>query len=622
MATSTTPEELLSQLGISVVSVGREIAARCPFHTDSHPSFSMNASTGLWICLAGETKVWTWDGLVPIKELAGTTPRILSSRGWVDAPIKDFGVQRLYKIELSRTGKRKTIYATREHRWFVRGSGGKKVARTTGELRTSDRLWHRAFPVQNAGVLSPWGVAHGITFGDGWLQQGHRAASVTLWGDKDRELLKFFPLSPTCADSNPESSVTGVRVMNLPKAWKDYPDLNESPSYLLGWLAGYFAADGSVSELGHVRLNSADRKALEFVQLLCARIGITTFEIGSQNRVGKGKHPTSLYFLDFVRSSVPQDFYLLAVHRLRAQREFKYERLRWQVVSVEETNRVESVYCAVVDETHDFVLEGNILTGNCYQCGESGTMQDLVYKVSGDSSNVKDMLREVKLRKLKKKKEFEEKPEPEEVLSPYMLEALLATYERPPDWALMDRSLKLHSVETYDLRWDKGWIIPIHSPEGELWGWQFKRMKVVSNYPPGIKKSQTLFGLAQLTGSTVVLVESPLDVVRLHDQGVCAVASFGAFVSKKQIQLLKENADRVVLALDNDEEGWRQTDKIFLGLKRSLPTMKAVYPAKDPGDLSNRQIARAFGDVQRNPLRLSKGSGRDDARPSESASRS
>src|SRR5262249_27697143 len=35
------------------------------------------------------------------------------------------------------------------------------------------------------------------------------------------------------------------------------------------------------------------------------------------------------------------------------------------VVSVEPTERVEEVYCAVVPGTHCFVLEDNILTGNC-----------------------------------------------------------------------------------------------------------------------------------------------------------------------------------------------------------------------------------------------------------------
>lgn len=50
----------------------------------------------------------------------------------------------------------------------------------------------------------------------------------------------------------------------------------------------------------------------------------------------------------------------------------------WKVISVEETNRHEDVYCAVVPDSHTFTLEGNILTGNCFVEGFTGTDQDSV----------------------------------------------------------------------------------------------------------------------------------------------------------------------------------------------------------------------------------------------------
>lgn len=37
-----------------------------------------------------------------------------------------------------------------------------------------------------------------------------------------------------------------------------------------------------------------------------------------------------------------------------------------EIVSITPTNKVEPVYCAVVPETHSFVIDGNILTGNCW----------------------------------------------------------------------------------------------------------------------------------------------------------------------------------------------------------------------------------------------------------------
>lgn len=38
----------------------------------------------------------------------------------------------------------------------------------------------------------------------------------------------------------------------------------------------------------------------------------------------------------------------------------------WRVVSVERTERYEETYCAVVDGTQSFTLDGNVLTHNCY----------------------------------------------------------------------------------------------------------------------------------------------------------------------------------------------------------------------------------------------------------------
>ncbi|MGI5227041.1 DNA primase [Actinoallomurus sp. CA-142502] len=53
----------------------------------------------------------------------------------------------------------------------------------------------------------------------------------------------------------------------------------------------------------------------------------------------------------------------------------------WVVESVEESGRVEEVFCAVVDEGHAFVLEDNILTGNCFGCGEGGDAIAFIQKI-------------------------------------------------------------------------------------------------------------------------------------------------------------------------------------------------------------------------------------------------
>src|SRR2546430_16694985 len=84
---------------IALKRVGRRFMGLCPFHTEKTPSFSVNPELGAYYCLAGETRVITWDGFREICELAVTSQRILTERGrWPDAPFFSFGVQALLKL--------------------------------------------------------------------------------------------------------------------------------------------------------------------------------------------------------------------------------------------------------------------------------------------------------------------------------------------------------------------------------------------------------------------------------------------------------------------------------------------------------------------------------------------
>jgi DNA primase len=363
---------------IGLKRVGRRFQGLCPFHQEKTPSFSINPELGVFHCLAGETRVLTWDGPRAIRELAGGTHRILTEHGrWVDAPFKSFGVQRLMKITLSRNRQRKTIYATPEHRWFVKigatGHGTKHRREVTTEALVVGDTLMSSFPRLGNGAKtrpSPTGVQHGITYGDGYrLNAG---AVVNLHGHKDAQLLKWFPLNHT----RTYERVPGVfytQVCDLPAFFKDRPSLDESRSYLLGWLAGYLAADGHVSKDGTVMLNSASRADLEFVRTLCMRLSIGTYGITEQRRVGIDGVESSLFRVHFINDDLPEDLFLIDAHSERfvhARKE--YARRNWVVRAVESTDRAEEVFCAVVPGTHSFTLDDNILTGNCFGCQKSG----------------------------------------------------------------------------------------------------------------------------------------------------------------------------------------------------------------------------------------------------------
>lgn len=327
-------------------------------------------------CFASETRILTGEGTKAIGDLVGQEPEILTRNGtWKKAPVRSFGVQRLYAVRLRRQGVEKTVYATKEHRWFAqdhrkayRGQGYCEF--TTEELRPGKHRLQSTFgrSYKNRIHASPFGIAHGFTFGDGSTTSGKRNATLAnLYGQKDKALLPYFSMCPQRPGDVRKGQVSSVEVGALPNFFRELPDIKENKAYLLGWLQGYFAADGCVSK-GQVSFSSAVREHLEFVRDVCALLGIGTYGIRTEDRVVFGK-PARLFRVNLMRQSLDESFFLIPAHReafvAAGGSDVRRDDTRWKVVSVEPTDRVEEVFCASVPGNRDFVLEDNIATGNC-----------------------------------------------------------------------------------------------------------------------------------------------------------------------------------------------------------------------------------------------------------------
>ena len=114
-------------------------------------------------------------------------------------------------------------------------------------------------------------------------------------------------------------------------------------------------------------------------------------------------------------------------------------------------------------------------------------------------------------------------------------EASMAAFVKPPEYALKSRGLTLEAANKHGLKWDARrelWIIPIRHPAtGKLMGWQEKayRGRFFRNYPTGVSKSISLYGLQVYSGGDMIVVESPLDVVRMESVGITGgVATYGS----------------------------------------------------------------------------------------------
>lgn len=255
---------------------------------------------------------------------------------------------------------------------------------------------------------------------------------------------------------------------------------------------------------------------------------------------------------------------------------------------------------------------------HCFSCGYSGNAVNLVVDMldlrnrwdAPDFDAAEDWLRTFdldlgslgkRLKKIKDRFESYEGPAPKPIP---MTEARLALFVEPPEWALVARGIDCISAKTYGVLWDdeaEAWVLPIRETDThKLMGFQIKGQgnRTFMNRPTGMKKSTTFFGWNTITEdtTTVVVVESPLDAVRIFAlTGIPTVAIMGAKLSDTQINLLLR-FDVVILALDNDKAGKTAMRHFYTQARKYGISWKAFAYAnstgKDPGDLTDSQVRR------------------------------
>lgn len=184
-----------------------------------------------------------------------------------------------------------------------------------------------------------------------------------------------------------------------------------------------------------------------------------------------------------------------------------------------------------------------------------------------------------------------------------MSEARLAIYVEPPQDALESRNITEESARYYEVLWNRNtstWILPLREPHfNKLMGWQEKGTvdRTFKNRPAGLLKSKTLFGLNKQSEELAIVVESPLDCLRIHSAGFDgAVATCGAIVSEDQAKLLRYSK-KIIAAFDNpnvDAAGKKASDQMRIWARKY--GMNLFYfnygdsGKKDPGDMTNEEI--------------------------------
>ena len=148
--------------------------------------------------------------------------------------------------------------------------------------------------------------------------------------------------------------------------------------------------------------------------------------------------------------------------------------------------------------------------------------------------------------------------------------------------------------------------IPISSPDGKFFvgfvgrsveGKQFKNT-------PNLPKSKTLFNLHRAKNhSTVYVVESSFDAIRLDQCGIAAVATLGANVPKTQVELLTKNFNNVIIVPDNDSAGQDMARRIVEKMGHRASAIGLPSRFKDIGEMTDNDIEQLTSRIN-DPLLL------------------
>lgn len=166
-----------------------------------------------------------------------------------------------------------------------------------------------------------------------------------------------------------------------------------------------------------------------------------------------------------------------------------------------------------------------------------------------------------------------------------------------PYWAA--RGIAPETVAQFKLGFDpaENRVVFPHYYQGSLVGWQ-KRVtpQAVPAFPKyrnsvGFPKAETLYNYDRARDfRTVVVVESPMSVVRAHSLGFPnVVATFGAKVTAAQIDLLRHWPE-IYVWFDGDTAGLTGEQKLVQGLYRFRNVRVVVpEPGRDAGDCASAE---------------------------------
>lgn len=548
----------------------------CPFHHENTPSFMWNQKDKAFKCFAKETKVITKYGVKEIQDIINQKVEIINGNGkWEEVTFVDCGQQKLMEVTITRFGKEKKIYATPEHGWIVQK---RKNIKETKNLNIGDRLEKQWLRLEQNITPNIEGLRHGFIYGNGSLQTKNNKkyySRISIFGENKLEFCSnLFKVTKdnTAISINSDGTAYYTTEYNP----KEVPSLNMPLDYLLGFIAGYFVADGNCSD-DSVQFSSSKLKDLEKIKDICTLLGIATYSIdctirnpNSNGGVVTYNREYPLYTMRLVSETIPKQFFV-------SNKKFYIKRknqssLGYKVMSVKKTNRFETVYCCETS-TGSFVLEDFILTKNCFGCGRRLSVLDMYIDIEGSyKAALKRLFSETGI-------EFNSKtlePNKKEYLSNFRYPKEETNTDRSKvENYLNKRGISNKTLDYANIKQDYygNCVFELRDLSGTLIGVKYRpSCKIDKNKPKmwwqkNADMCPSLFNINKVNLSEpLLIVEGYIDALSVIEAGFKNVVSIpGGAEDLNWIEFnydLLQNVEQFILWFDNDKAGEAGKEKV------------------------------------------------------------
>lgn len=239
---------------------------------------------------------------------------------------------------------------------------------------------------------------------------------------------------------------------------------------------------------------------------------------------------------------------------------------------------------------------------NCFGCGRSGRLEDLVAETRSITVKEARELLEIDIHDvLGRQKRVNSR-----VISSKIPESWLAPYIKGAHPYILNRGLNEETLKSVDARYDrslKRQVFPHRNRDGVLigaagrtvceadpkWYFYWSYDKGQATYMPLLQQTGIQQGLcippSPVHSSYLIVVEGIFDALWFYQNGYSNVAAtLGTKVTMHQVREIKSLTQHVYLAMDNDSSGVEASERLYHKLKRTHDVSLVEYPDgyKDP----------------------------------------